>query len=236
MSHHAICTYIVQHVKFKWCRGINVGPDIWRSLVRSQRWTCVSKPRNTCPNFLPGAGLEPMTFEWPISLTGLLTNLEQSLLKQGRNRFMLVKKYNVFFFSVFTSECQHAIVKSTCSTFFGPKHVTYLWKTLHWTTKKSPWAIVTCFVHLYFTINVCKARFSQMGLVLTKKCFWTSKNYQVKLSFKADNDKPVRNFKFMKGFWCLMWVRLNLHMQKKTLRDLYYKKIPTWSGSILTAW
>ena len=100
MSHLGIAAHIVFHHQHKWCRGINVGPEIWRSLVRSRRWASDLRLRNICPKLLPGASFEPMTFEWPMSLTGLLTNLDMSLLKQGWNRFMLFKRHNLFFLSV----------------------------------------------------------------------------------------------------------------------------------------
>ena len=99
MSHHSIPAYIVQHRKPKWCRCISVRQEIWRSPVQSRRWASVLRLRNNCPKPLPGA------FKWPMSLTGQLTNVNQSLLKQGWNRCMLVKKHNIFFLVYLLFNC-----------------------------------------------------------------------------------------------------------------------------------
>ena len=49
-----------------------------------------------------------MTFKWLISSTGLLTNLDESLLKQGWNQFILVKRFYFLFFEWLSNKlCYH---------------------------------------------------------------------------------------------------------------------------------
>ena len=50
-------------------------------------------PRTICPKRLPAAGLEPVTFKELMSLTALLNNLHQSLMREGWNQFMSVKNF-----------------------------------------------------------------------------------------------------------------------------------------------
>ena len=48
----------------------------------SKRWAYVLMTLVICPKFLPGTGLEPVTFKWLMSLIGLVTNFDQLLLRQ----------------------------------------------------------------------------------------------------------------------------------------------------------
>ena len=88
MLYYGISAYIVHNHRPKWYRGMSIRPEISRSPVRSLRWTSVLWPRNVCLKLLPDAGFKPVTFKWLISLTDLLTNLDQSLLNQGWNQFL----------------------------------------------------------------------------------------------------------------------------------------------------
>ena len=63
-----------------------------------------------------------------------------------------------------------------------------------------------------------------MVLFFTKKLFSSSENHQIKPFFKPHNGKTMWNLKCMIELCCVMWVRLSLHMQKRSFRALSYKK------------